>query len=384
MPTLFDQLTEQATAQGPVAVLDGLVKQMRDEKNFHRLFDAMMLKKKFELGLPLLRPTSLSDVPQDKRETFEKAYIEAAREVGKGLLENGQLNDAWLYFRTIQEKEPIAAAIEKMSLPDDYEKAQELINIALYEGANPIKGLQFLLKTNGTCNTITTLDQMMPQMGATERQQAASLLVRHLYEELQQNVQADVQRRMPFAPPANSLRELILGRDWLFQEGNYHIDVSHLNSVVRFSRFLDPAAPELKLSLQLAEYGARLDQQLQYAGEAPFDEFYPAHQHFFQILLGEKVDESVAYFQHKLDADPDEQDQQMVAYVLVDVLVRSGRSEQALAIAEKHLRFLDEQSFSFAELCLKVGRADAWAAAAKEKGDLVGFTAALLSGKSAG
>jgi len=382
MPTLFDQLTEQAASQGPLAALDALIQQMRSEKNFHRLFDAKMLKKKFELGLPLLRPTSLSDVPQDQRETFERAYIEAAREVGQSLIENGQLNDAWLYFRTIQEKEPIAAAIEKMSLPDDFEKAQELINIALYEGAHPIKGLQFLLKTNGTCNTITTLDQVMPQLGGEERKQAAALMVRHLYDELIQNVQADVQRRMPFAPPANSLRELILGRDWLFQEGNYHIDVSHLNSVVRFSRFLEPGAPELKLALQLAEYGARLDQQLQYSGETPFDEFYPAHQHFFEILLGEKVDEGVAYFQQKLDQDPDEQDQQMIAYVLVDVLVRSGRAEQALQVAEKHLRFLDEQSFSFAELCVKVGRTEAWREAAKEKGDLVGFTAALLSSQS--
>lgn len=382
MPTLFDQLTEQASSQGPLATLESLIQQMRREKNFHRVFDALMLKKKFELGLPLLRPTSLSDVPQDQRETFERAYIEAAREVGQGLIENGQLNDAWLYFRTIQEKAPIAAAIENMSLPDDYEKAQELINIALYEGAHPLKGLQFLLKTNGTCNTITTLDQVMPQLSGEERQQAAALMVRHLYDELIQNVQADVQRRMPFAPPANSLRELILGRDWLFQEGNYHIDVSHLNSVVRFSRFLPPGVPELKLALQLAEYGARLDQQLQYAGEMPFDEFYPAHQHFFEILLGEKVDEGVAYFQQKLDQDPDEQDQQMIAYVLVDVLVRSGRAEQALNVAEKHLRFLDEQSFSFAELCVQVGRPEAWREAAKEKGDLVGFTAALLSAKS--
>lgn len=379
MPTLFDQLTEQSTSLGPVATLDMLIQQMRAEKNFHRLFDALMLKKKFELGLPLLRPSSLSDVPADKRETFEKAYIEAAREVGNGLLANQQLNDAWLYFRTIQEKEPVAAAIEKMTLPEDYEKAQELINIALYEGAHPVRGLQFLLKSNGTCNTITTLDQLMPQLGATERQQAAALMVRHLYDELQQNVQADVQRRMPFAPPANSLRELILGRDWLFQEGNYHIDVSHLNSVVRFSRFLEPGAPELKQALQLAEYGERLDAQLQYAGELPFDEFYPTHRHFFEILLGEKVDEGVSYFQHKLDADPDEQDKQMIAYVLVDVLVRSGRADQAMAVAEKHLRFLDEQSFSFADLCVKVGRTDAWGAAAKEKGDLVGFTAALLS-----
>lgn len=381
MATTFDRLSELTTSENPASALDTLINTLRSEQNFHRLFDALMLKRKFELGLPLTRPSSLADVPVGQREAFEKHYIEAAREVGSLFLKSKQLNEAWLYFRTIQEKEPIAAAINELPFPDDYEKAQELIQIALYDGANPIRGLQLLLKTNGTCNTITTLDQMMPQLSADERKQAAAIMVRHLYDDLQSNVQADVQKRMPFAPPGGSLRELITGRDWLFQDGNYHIDVSHLNSVVRFSRFLDSSAPELELVLQLAEYGSRLDAQLQYSGEVPFTDFYPAHVQFFRILLGQKVDEAVAYFQQKLDADPDEQDQQMIAYVLVDVLTRTGRIDTAMQVAEKHLKFVDEQSFSFAELCLKAGRSDAWAAAAKEKGDLVAFTAALLAGK---
>lgn len=381
MPTTFDRLTELTSSTSPAAALDTLIDTLRAEQNYHRLFDAIMLKRKHELGLPLTRPSSLTDVPADTRETFERHYIEAAREVGSLFLKSKQLNEAWLYFRTIQEKDVIAAAIDELPLPEDYEQAQQLIQIALYDGANPIRGLQFLLKTNGTCNTITTLDQMMPQLAADERKQAAALLVRHLYDDLLTNVQADVQKRMPFAPPAGSLSELIAGRDWLFQDGNYHIDVSHLNSVVRFARFMDGSAPELELALQLAEYGSHLDAQLQYSGEVPFTDFYPAHVQFFRILLGQKVDEAIAYFQQKLDAEPDEQDQQMIAYVLVDLLSRTGRIDAAIQVAEKHLRFVDEQSFSFAELCLKAGRADAWAAAAKEKGDLVAFTAALLAGK---
>lgn len=381
MATTFDRLSELTTSGNPASALDTLINTLRSEQNFHRLFDALMLKRKFDLGLPLTRPSSLADVPAEQREAFEKHYIEAAREVGSLFLKSKQLNEAWLYFRTIQEKEPVAAAINELPFPDDYEKAQELIQIALYDGANPLRGLQLLLKTNGTCNTITTLDQIMPQLSADERKQAAAIMVRHLYDDLQSNVQADVQKRMPFAPPGGSLRELIAGRDWLFQDGNYHIDVSHLNSVVRFSRFMDASAPELELALQLAEYGSHLDAQLQYSGEVPFTEFYPAHVQFFRILLGQKVDEAIAYFQQKLDAEPDEQDQQMIAYVLVDVLTRTGRVADAMRVAEKHLKFVDEQSFSFAELCLKAGRSDAWAAAAKEKGDVVAFTAALLAGK---
>ncbi len=377
MSTTFDRLTELAST--PAAALDLLIETMRAEKNYHRMFDALMLKKKHEFGLPLLRPTSLNDVPADLRDEFERAYVAGARQAGQLLLDDGNIADAWLYFRTIQEKGPIAAVLDQTALPEDYEKAQQLINIALYEGANPVRGLQFLLKTNGTCNTITSLDQALPQMAPEDRRKAAALLVRHLYDELLQNVQADVQRRMPFAPPAATLHELILGRDWLFQDGNYHVDVSHLNSVTRFSRFLEAGSEELALSLQLAEYGSRLDQNLQYGGEVPFEEFYPAHTHYFEIMLGQNGEEAQGYFQQKLDNELDDGNRQMIAYVLVDLLVKSGRLDAAMPIAEKHLRFLEEQQFSFAELCLKSGRKAAWAEAAKEQGDLVGFTAALLS-----
>jgi len=380
MSSTFDRITELKQTAGPDAALDALIETLRSEKNYHRLFDALLMKRRHELGLPLLRPTSLQDVPADIRPAFEEHYIHCAREVGSLFLADGQISEAWLYFRTIQEPQKIAEALERMSLPDEYEKSQELINIALYEGAHPIRGLEWLLRNNGTCNTITTLGQMIEQLKPEDRQKAAAIMVRHLYAELRTSVQADVSRRMPLKPGAGepSLRELIFGRDWLFQDGNYHIDVSHLNSVVRFARFLAPGSPELDQAVQLAEYGTSLDPQFQYPSEAPFDDFYPAHVHFLSALAGRNVDEALAYFQHKLEAEPDDEDRQMIAYVLVDLLVRIGQLDKALAIAEQHLRFLDEATFSFADLCVKAGRKDAWAAAAKDKGDLVGFTAAIV------
>ena len=376
----FDRITELKESAGPKAAIDFLIETLREEKNFHKLFDAMLLKKKQELGLPLVRPTSLEDVPDDQRPEFEKFYIDSAREVGRLLLESDQLNEAWLYFRTIQEPQVVAEALDKTPLPDDYEKAQELINIALYEGANPIRGLEYLLQSNGTCNTITALDQAIGQFPEDDRKRAAQVMVKHLYDELLASVKADVDRRMTLPPSAKepTLRELILGKDWLFQDGNYHIDVSHLNSVVRFARFLDADCPELDLATQLAQYGSQLDQQYQYPAEPPFDDYYAAHLQFFNLLSGHNVDDAVTFFEQKIAADPDEEDQQMIAYVLVDVLVRTNRLEKAMAVASKHLRFLDEQSFSFPELCNKAGDKAAWADTAKEKGDLVSFTAAIV------
>jgi hypothetical protein len=360
MTTAFDRIAELKSAEGPQAAIDLLIETLHNEKNYHRVFDAMLMKKKAELGLPLLHPTSLDDVPADQRTDFEKHYVECAREVGTLFLKNDQLGEAWVYFRTIQEPEPVAEALETATLPDDYEKSQELINIALYEGANPVRGLQFLLQSNGTCNTITAMDQAMQGLDGQNRQKAAAMIVQHLYNELIMTVKSEVERRMPLPPSAKepTLRELIMGREWLFQEGNYHIDVSHLNSVVRFARFLDPGTPELEQAVQLAEYGCNLDTQFQYPGEAPFEEFYPSHLHLLNVLLGRNVEESLAYFQQKLDAEPDEPDQQMIAYVMVDLLVRCDLIDQAMEVAGKHLRFLDEPTFSFAELCTKAGKLD--------------------------
>lgn len=380
MTTAFDRIAKLKSSEGPQAAIDLLIETLRNEKNYHRVFDALLMKKKNELGLPLLHPTSLDDVPSNQRVDFEKYYVDSAREVGNLFLNNNQLGEAWVYFRTIQEPDAVSEALETATLPDDYEKSQELINIALYEGANPVRGLQFLLQSNGTCNTITAMDQAMQGLDSTNRQKAAAMIVQHLYEELIMTVKSEVERRMPLPPSAKepTLRELIMGREWLFQEGNYHIDVSHLNSVVRFSRFLDPGTPELEQAVQLAEYGCHLDTQFQYPGEAPFEDFYPSHLHFLNVLLGRNVDEAMAYFQQKLDAEPDEPDQQMIAYVMVDLLIRCDRLDQAMEIAGKHLRFLDEPTFSFAELCTKAGKLDAWAEASKAKGDLVAFTAAIV------
>lgn len=382
MTTAFDRIAELKSSEGPQAAIDLLIETLREEKNYHRVFDALLMKKKNELGLSLLNPTSLDDVPANQRSDFEKYYVDCARETGTLFLKSDQLSEAWVYFRTIQEPDAISEALETATLPEDYEKSQELINIALYEGANPVKGLQFLLQSNGTCNTITAMDQAMQGLEGENRQKAAAMIVSHLYDELVMTVKSEVERRMPLPPSANepTLRELIMGREWLFQEGNYHIDVSHLNSVVRFARFLDPGTPELELAVQLADYGCNLDTQFQYPGEAPFEDFYPSHQHFLNVLLGRNVDEAMAYFQQKLDAEPDEPDQQMIAYVMVDLLIRCDRIDQAMEVAEKHLRFLEEQTFSFAELCIKTGKLDAWSEASKAKGDLVAFTAAIVHG----
>jgi hypothetical protein len=332
------------------------------------------------MGLPVAQPTSLDDVPEEQRDEFEEAYVDAAREVGELLLADGKIPQAWPYFRTIRETEKVRAALDALDTRREAdEETEALIGVALYEGAHPVKGLEMMLRTHGTCNTVTAMDQQMQQLPPDDQKQASALLVRELYSDLCSVLNQEVQQRVAMTPPSDSLRELITGRDWLFDEANYHIDVSHLNAIVRFARAMDASCPDLAKVIELAEYGTHLDEQFQYGGDAPFDDFYPAHVQFLKAIADDGRDEALAYFKEKLEAEPDHEDKQLIAYVLVDLLTRCGKLAEALEVAEPYLTDVEEASgFSFARLCRDADRLDTLQKVTRAKGDLVGYAAALV------
>lgn len=376
----FDSLEQFASQKNSGELLNNLIQTIRDSGDYHKLFDALMLKKKYELGLPLSRPSSLQDVPEEHRKEVEAAYIEAAREVGESLVDQGDLSGAWMYLQVIREPQKLAAAIEELPENiDDYEKMDEILQLALYQGVNPAKGVKIMINGHGTCSTITALDQSLPQMSQENRTACAKIMVRSLYQDLLDAVRRHVEQKVPLLEPDQSLQQLITGRDWLFENGNYHVDVSHLNSVVRFARSIEGPAEELELARQMALYGSKLERSLQYEGEPPFEDFFPAHLHFFNILLNKNLEESLQYFRDKLEAEPDEQDKPLLAYVLVDLLIRSDQLDEAVDLSARYLSNLNEEvSISFDELCLKAGKVDMLKSVRKEQDDLVGFAAALL------
>lgn len=369
-------------SRGPAAAIDALIETLNAGGDFHRLFDALLLKKKYEMGLPVARPSSFDDVPTDRQAEFEEAYIVAARRVGSALLAQNNIPNAWVYLRTIHEPQAVTDALDQIpDAADPPENVDDLIGIALYERAHPVKGLKLMLQSRGTCNTITAFDQAIQQVSAEDRMRGAELLVQHLYGELFQSVCRDIERRGE-SPPAASpvgLREAIRGRDWLFDDGNYHVDVSHLGAVVRFARFLEPGSSALEMVLQLADYGRHLSSQFQYPADPPFDEYYTAHWHFFRVLADQERAESLEYFRGRLQRTEETDDRRLIAYVLVDLLVRIGALDEAVGVAGQLLSDLDESSgFSFAQLCERANRMDAYRDAARTRGDLVGFTAAIL------
>lgn len=374
---VFTEFESIQKNQGSKAVLDQLAATLREQKEYHRLFDALLMQKKLSLGAPLIRPTSFDDVPKESRDDFEEAYVAAAREVGLLLLAEKQLGQAWMYLRTIRETEIMKQAIEKLDPKSDY--SEEVIDIALYQGLSPVKGLEMMLQSHGTCSSITALDQLFMKLEPEARVACAGLLVKRIYNDLAETCQHEVERKQGLAAPGQTLRELIAGRDWLFADANYHIDVSHLHSVVRFSRSLAPGAPELKQAIQLAEYGSKLAQQYQYAGDPPFEDYYVAHMHFLKALANVNRDTALAYFREKLKPDVTDPDNQLVAFAYVDLLTRLDLMDEALEVATKYLSNVQEQlGFSLADLCAEAKRYDLLKQVARDKGDLLTFTAALL------
>jgi hypothetical protein len=380
----FDKIEQICQAQGPAAAVDELVRVLEGQRDWHRLFDALLLRRKLEMGLPTVRPASFDRIPEDRQSEFEESYIEAARRVGRALLAEHNIPQAWMYLRTVREPQAVTEALDRIDAERDLpDNVDDLISVALYERAHPVKGLELMLKSRGTCNTISAFDQATAQISAEERLRGAELLVKHLYQELLQSVRRDIERRSAeqgIEPPQpGTLLEAIDGRDWLFEDGNYHIDVSHLSAVVRFARFLNPDSPELPMAAQLCGYGARLSQQFQYPADPPFDDYYGAHLEFFNVLLGGGRRKSLAYFRERLENAQETDDRRLIAYVLVDLLVRTGMLEEAALLAAEHLRDLDESSgFSFAQLSEEAGRLDLFRDVAREREDLIGFTAALV------
>src|SRR5437870_5360054 len=88
------------------------------------------------------------------------------------------------------------------------------------------------------------------------------------------------------APAGQSVRELMAGRDYLFEDDFYHVDVSHLSSIVQMSVHLPPC-PELEQARELCAYGQRLSPRFQSQGDPPFDDQYRDYAVYLSVLAGD-------------------------------------------------------------------------------------------------
>jgi hypothetical protein len=379
---MFDDLA--ALGDDAEAIFQQAARSLVSTGELHRLFDLRLMQERRRLGLPLDRRTNIDDVEEPLRSKLESAYLAACREVGELFLEAGQLREAWMYLRPAGDRLPVRAHMARVTPAED--RLDELIELALYEAVDPERGYAWLLGRQGTCSAITTLDGLGPQLGVADLKACAAVLVRHVYNELRGNLRGHLARLSPGAASDLSVRELVERHPELMAGGNYHLDASHLASTVRYGRLLTEPALVDK-ALEIAEYGSRLPADMQYPGEAPFEELYAAHRLLFQATLGQNVDEALEYFGAKARTGVDDPQSTTAVETYLILLSRAGRAAEALeAYAElvPRERQLSPHAPTLLELASQCGGWDRYEAICREREDLLGFAAGRLLRGAAG
>lgn len=381
-PTLFEDLEQTLQASGPDAAIDRLCTRLRDASDFHGLFYALLMKKRHELGLSPIPTASNQDLPADVHAQFEDAIRNAARTVGSLFLEQSNIPGAFAYFRMIGEPEPVKEALEKTQLPEDQD-SQPIIEIAFHQGVHPRRGFDWILQRYGICNAITTLSGGEIPFGTDVRNYCISRLIHALHNELLHRLRGEIANKQGFEPTGKTIPELIQGRDWLFADDFYHIDLSHLSSVVQMSIHLD-AKEDLLLARELCAYGKRLSSRFTPQMDPPFENQYEDFDTYLSVLTGENVEAGLAHFRAKADAaDPNEVGT-YPAEVLVNLLLKLNRRDEALVAARKYLGHVSDARLScpnLVELCQQTNSYGVLADIARENNNPVNFLAGLIGSK---
>lgn len=367
-------------ADEPQELFNRVAQQLAANEQWHRLFDLRLMQQRHQLGLPLERSGTLEDADESVRDELEQGYLAACREVGQLLLDKHQLREAWMYLRPAGEKQMVREYLS--GVVADAENCDALIEISLHEAVDPERGYAWLIAHHGTCNSITTLDSLAGQLDEESQKACATILLRHVYAELQGNLRGHLHRLEGTAPESISIRELIEQFPALTEGGSYHLDASHLASTVRFSRLLTEPK-QIRMALEICEYGKRLIEDLQYPGEAPFENLYPTHEMFLKATLGEDVDEAVEFFtkrakeEHAAEPTLGVPANTAVETLLV-LLARNNRHTAAMEIYAELVppdRGLSSLAPTLLELASASGNWDRYEAICTERDDLVGYAA---------
>jgi hypothetical protein len=378
-PELYDQLRTVVAAEGPAGAIERLIAELRKAEDFHNLFYALLLKKRVELGVSPFPTGPASELPPETHEPYEQAIREAGREVGHALLARKRFTQAWTFFRMLGEPEPVRAALaDYQPGPDD--DIYPLIEIAWQGGVLPKKGFDLVLDRHGVCSAITMVSSSDLRNNDDLRDYCIGRLVHALHAQLTDRLRADLAGRGQAVPADATIPQIVETHPELFAEDGYHIDTSHLSSVVQMSTYLPPG-PENDLARELCIYGRRLSRGLQGHTEVPFEDGYDDYLAFLEVVAGRNVAEGLARFRMKAEREAAE-GSTYAAQVYVNLLVRAGRPAEALAAAKQFLLSEDDHNLicpGVNELAKRLGDHASLAEAAQARNDPVTFLASLIA-----
>jgi hypothetical protein len=292
-----------------------------------------------------------------------------------------------MYLRPVGDAAWAEQLVRGIAVTDD--NVEQVIEVAVGHGVAPAYGFGLLLQRMGTCNAITAFDSQLAQAPLEQRQQAAAALVCHLYTELRRQVVGHGQRWLAESttqPSSTAARDaasevrlapsdaqavalfaaaesddsialvvLLQACPALLANDNYHIDTSHLSSVVRIGRIVDDVAVQ-HLAWQLCDYGQRLAKLYQPQGEPVFEPYYVAHQRYYEIVMGQGDEQQGLEFfrQRRAELTAAAQSPSVLSLegqiyatdVLVELLMRRQRYAEAIEVLADQLRNCGEHQRS--------------------------------------
>jgi hypothetical protein len=368
----FEALGPMLESEDPASSLDYLIGRFREAKDYHLMFEAMLMKKRLELDLPLIQAPNLAALPPDLQAKYQQFLVEAAQETGELLLANGDIPKAWPYLRATGDVQRVAAAIERV---EPGENVEAIIEIAFMQGVHQAKGLELVIEKFGICRALTYFGG---SGGEKDRPQCIGVLARSIYSELAASLDNAIEEREGHKTGLTSITGLIEGRDWLFGEYSSYIDPSHLVSVLQYSPEVSDAET-LRQFHDLCEYGKRLSPHFQFPGRPPFENPFVDYDHFVQALRGIDVDDHIAHVRKKVMETQTAGN--WPAQILVNLLVRVDRYREALEISLEYLPGAHASEIACPtaqQLCELAGDFDRLAELARERGDLLTYVAAHL------
>ncbi|HLW64060.1 MAG TPA: hypothetical protein VKS79_01995 [Gemmataceae bacterium] len=379
-PSLYEALQQTLTKKGPVQAVEALCATLREKKDYAKLFYAMLMKKRVQMGVSPIPTASASGFSESQQTEYEDAIREACRTTGELFLKERNIPAAFAYYRMIGELNPVKEAIEQFQ-PGPEEDIQPVVDVAFSQGVHPKKGFDLILERYGICSAITTASGYDPGHGPEVRAYCVRQLVRSLHEQLIERLRSVIEQQQGFAPSGRTIPTLIDGRDWLFADDMYLTDTSHLSSVVQMS--LDLQDPEdLRLARELCAYGKKLSPTLQYQGTPPFEKIYEDIDVYLSIILGDDVEAGLKHFRDKITANLEEGPDQFAAEVLVRLLVRLDRLPEALEVGKQYLTDVDERQLSCPgtfDLAQRLKDYQSLAESARVRQDPVHYLAGLIA-----
>jgi hypothetical protein len=384
-PTLdtafFGELRSILADGGELGAVDALSAKLLEMGDYQNYFYTKLMRKRVELGVSPFPTGPASELPEQTHEAYETAIRDAGREVGSLLLARRDIPRAWSYFRMLGEPGPVREALDSY-VPTPGEDTYGLVEVAWQQQVHPKKGFDLILESHGICSAITMVHSTDLTQQPNLREYCIQKLIKAMHSQLLERLQNDLKARGVDFSESASITALVQQNPELFADDAYHVDVSHLSSVVQMALHLTKC-PELAFVQELCEYGSRLSQGLQGDNDPPFQATYKDYLPYIKVVNGEEVEEGLTHFARKAEEGQLE-GYQYPAEVYVNLLVKIGRLSDALQAARKHLADANERELScpgVTELARQAKDFATLTQIAEQKSDPVTFLAGLIAGR---